>query len=121
MKGKARALRKNQTNAERLLWHHLRDRRLAGHKFRRQHPIGPFIVDFVCIEARLIIELDGGQHTLQVEDDNQRTTYLESKGYRVVRFWNNQVLKDIQAVLGVLLRLAESETPSPRPSPPQAG
>jgi very-short-patch-repair endonuclease len=69
MKEKARSLRKNQTDAERRLWYHLRDRRLAGYKFRRQHPIGPFIVDFLCQEAWPIVELDGGQHALQLEED----------------------------------------------------
>ena len=120
MKEKARALRKNETDAERLLWYYLRDRRLAGHKFRRQQPIGVFIADFVCIERRLIVELDGGQHGLQAEGDKQRSIYLESKGYKVIRFWNDQVLKEIQAVLEVILRIIESDTPSPRPSPPHA-
>jgi adenine-specific DNA-methyltransferase len=118
MKGNARVLRKSQTDAERLLWHHLRDRRLAGHKFRRQHPIGAFIVDFVCIERRLVVKLDGGQHGLQVEEDNRRSTNLKSKGYEVVRFWNDQVLKETQAVLEEILRIIESDTPSPLPSPP---
>jgi very-short-patch-repair endonuclease len=113
MKRKAGVLRKNQTDAERLLWRHLRDRRLAGHKFRRQHPIGAFIADFVCIERRLVIELDGGQHVLQIEDDNRRSLYLKSKGYGVVRFWNDEVLKETQAVLEAILRIVESGTPSP--------
>jgi very-short-patch-repair endonuclease len=121
MKRKARVLRKNQTDAESLLWHHLRDRRLAGHKFRRQHPIGAFIADFVCVEHRIVVELDGGQHSLRVEDDNRRSAFLKSKGYEVVRFWNHEVLKDTQAVLEFILRIIEeSDTPSPRPSPPQA-
>jgi very-short-patch-repair endonuclease len=117
MKEKARNLRRNQTDAERRLWYHLKDRSLAGFKFRRQHPIGHFIVDFICLEARLIIELDGGQHASQVEEDKSRTAYLETRGYRVVRFWNNQVLGEIQAVLTVLLGLLEADFPAPRPSP----
>lgn len=120
MKEKARVLRRNQTDAESLLWYHLRDRHLSGHKFRRQHPIGVFIADFVCIESRIVIELDGGQHVLQGEEDNRRSAYLKSKGYRVVRFWDNEVLKDTQAVLEAILKMMESDTPSPRPSPPQA-
>ena len=120
MKGKARVLRKNQTDAESLLWYHLRDRHLSGHKFRRQHPMGVFIADFVCIERRIVVEVDGGQHALQGEEDKRRSAYLKSKGYRVVRFWDNEVLKDTQAVLEAILRTIESDTPSPRPSPPQA-
>ena len=120
MKGKARVLRKNQTDAESLLWYHLRDRHLSGHKFRRQHPMGVFIADFVCIERRIVVEVDGGQHALQGEEDKRRSAYLKSKGYRVVRFWDNEVLKDTQAVLEAILKMIESDTPSPRPSPPQA-
>jgi len=121
MKRKARVLRKNQTDAESLLWYHLRDRRLSGNKFRRQHPIGAFIADFVCTERGLVVELDGGQHALQGKEDSRRSAYLKSKGYRVVRFWDHDVLKDTQAVLEVILRIIEeSDTPSPRPSPPQA-
>lgn len=120
MKGKARVLRKNQTDAESLLWYHLRDRHLSGHKFRRQHPMGVFIADFVCIERRIVVEVDGGQHALQGEEDKRRSAYLKSKGYRVVRFWDNEVLKDTQAVLEAILRTIESDTPSPRPSLPQA-
>lgn len=108
MKEKAGALRKNQTDAERLVWYHLRNRRLAGHKFRRQHPIGPFIVDFACVEEHLIIELDGGQHAIQGEHDGQRSRYLESRGYKVMRFWNNQVLKDIQVVIAAILETLET-------------
>ncbi|MGV8074636.1 MAG: endonuclease domain-containing protein [Syntrophobacteraceae bacterium] len=117
MKEKARSLRKNQTDAERRLWYHLRDRRLAGYKFRRQHPIGPFIVDFVCRESWLIVELDGGQHASQVEEDRNRTAYLAAQGFRVVRFWNNQVLSDIQSVLTVIHGALASDSPSPQPSP----
>ena len=120
MKGKARVLRKNQTDAESLLWYHLRDRHLSGHKFRRQHPMGVFIADFVCIERRIVVEVDGGQHALQGEEDKRRSAYLKSKGYRVVRFWDNEVLKDTQAVLEAILKMIESDTPSPRPSPPQS-
>jgi very-short-patch-repair endonuclease len=118
MKEKARNLRRIQTDAEKLLWYHLRDRRLAGFKFRRQYPIGSFIVDFVCLEGRLIVELDGGQHASQVQDDSVRSRYLESLGYRVVRFWNNQVLGELESVLTVIHKMLGTGLPSPRPSMP---
>ncbi len=117
MKEKARDLRRNQTDAEKLLWYHLRNRAPAGFKFRRQHPIGPFIVDFVCQERRLITELDGGQHASQVEADRRRTHYLESRGFKVVRFWNHQVLGELESVLTVIHGMLVSDPPSPRPSP----
>jgi primosomal protein N' (replication factor Y) len=94
----ARALRRSMTDAERKLWFHLRNRAFMGHKFRRQQPIGPYVADFVCIERRLIVEADGGQHS-NAHADNQRTRYLRSRGYRVLRFWNNDVLVRTQAVL----------------------
>ncbi len=104
----ARQLRKNPTEAERLLWMHLRYRQMGGHKFRRQQPIGTFIVDFVCFEKKLIIELDGGQHSQQVDYDTTRTEWLESKGFRVLRFWNNQVMQETDAVKSVILEALES-------------
>jgi adenine-specific DNA-methyltransferase len=111
----ARNLRRSQTNAERRLWFLLRDRRLAGFKFRRQHPLGPFIVDFCCTEARVIVELDGGQHALSRDNDATRSRYLEGEGYRVLRFWNNEVLGNTS---GVLERIVEALTRSQRrPSP----
>ena len=84
----ARALRTSSSDAETRLWWHLRDRRLGGAKFRRQLPIGPYVADFVCVEAMLVVELDGGQHAEQLERDQVRTSFLERQGYRVVRFWN---------------------------------
>jgi very-short-patch-repair endonuclease len=93
----ARALRRRMTDAERRLWYHLRDHRLPGFKFRRQHPIGPYIVDFVCLEHRLVVELDGGQHAAD-PDDPVREAFLRGKGYRMLRFWNNEVLKHTAAV-----------------------
>ncbi len=96
---RARALRKVSTDAERLLWRHLRARRLAGFKFRRQEVIGPYIVDLVCLETRLIIEADGSQHAGQQPYDRQRSVFLATWGYRVLRFWNSEILVDIESVL----------------------
>ena len=91
---RARALRKRLTDAERLLWRHLRNRGLGGWKFRRQYPVGPFIVDFICVENNIVIEVDGGQHAEDEESDLKRSAYLNKMGYRVFRFWNNQVLQE---------------------------
>ena len=101
---RSRILRRNQTAAETRLWHHLRDHRLAGFKFRRQLPIGPYFADFVCAQRRLIIELDGGQHAEQADQDARRSAYLSKQGYTVIRFWNDQVLKETDAVLEEILR-----------------
>ena len=97
---RARVLRSDPTDAERTLWRHLRYRGISGHKFRRQQLVGAYIVDFICYERRLIIELDGGQHNEQVAVayDVERTVWLESQGFRVLRFWNHQVFNDIDAV-----------------------
>ncbi|MBN2700916.1 MAG: endonuclease domain-containing protein [Methylothermaceae bacterium] len=95
----AKNLRKNATDVERPLWYYLRGRRLDGLKFRRQEPIAGYIVDFVCHERRLIIELDGGQHTWQTDYDRRRTDCLRAEGYTVLRFWNHEVLKDMETVL----------------------
>jgi very-short-patch-repair endonuclease len=105
MNSTSRTLRRNQTDAESLLWRHLRNRQLGGFKFRRQHSFAPYIVDFVCIEKLLIVELDGGQHAIAVEADERRTKLLEQKGFRVIRFWNNQILGDTEAVLERILEL----------------
>ena len=116
MKSLARRLRRNSTNAEQLLWYHLRAHRMAGYKFKRQAIIGSYIVDFVCFEARLVIEADGGQHSEQVEEDKRRTALLKSKGFRVIRFWNHEILFDTRNVLHEIHdRLIN--TPSPQPSP----
>ena len=95
----SRNLRKNQTDAENLLWRHLRRNQLESLSFRRQHPIGRYIVDFVCLEKRLILEIDGGQHDLEREKHQERTNWLVSEGYRVLRFWNSDVLTNLQGVL----------------------
>ena len=116
MKTLARKLRKESTDAERELWRHLRARRMAGFKFRRQMVIEPYIVDFACLEAKLIIEADGGQHVLQEEEDAARTAFLESQGYKVMRFWNNQILVETRAVLECIHNfLINSPLPDPLP------
>lgn len=111
---RARTLRVGQTDAEQRLWQQLRDRRLDGFKFRRQHGIGTYIVDFVCIEAKLIVEVDGGQHADQAVYDAKRTAWLAASGYRVMRFWNNEVLENLE---GVLESIRSELDPSPQPSP----
>ena len=92
------------TDAERKLWAQLRDRRLRGFKFRRQQSLGKYIVDFVCVEKRLVVELDGGQHAEQTDYDANRTAWLDSQEFRVIRFWNNQVFTEMEAVVQVILR-----------------
>ncbi|WP_310630859.1 DUF559 domain-containing protein, partial [Paraburkholderia sp.] len=99
---RARHLRKNMTEAEQLLWRHLRAHRLCGEKFRRQHPIGRYIVDFAHCGARVAIEADGGQHNGSV-DDAVRDASLRSRGYTVLRFWNDEILRNTEAVLEVIL------------------
>ena len=108
----ARRLRRTQTDAETKLWLHLRDRQICGAKFRRQHPIGPFIVDFCCVERGLIIELDGGQHAEQASRDESRTNLVERHGFRVLRFWDNEVLIDFEAVLEQIFRALNDPHPS---------
>ena len=109
---RARELRKNPSEAERRLWAHLRYRQLNGHRFRRQHPIGRYIADFACFERRLIIEVDGGQHAVQQGYDSNRSDWLEAQGYKVLRFWNNQVMEDIDSVPFVILQVLESQETS---------
>jgi very-short-patch-repair endonuclease len=111
---RARALRAGQTDAELLLWHHLRNRRLQGWKFRRQHEIGRYIADFVCSDAALIVELDGGQHGEQMAYDECRTVELQALGYMVLRFWNNDVLRDTESVLEVILDVLTRASPHHR-------
>jgi very-short-patch-repair endonuclease len=108
----ARELRLNQTDAEARLWSYLRNRQLNEAKFRRQIAIDPYIVDFICTDHMLIIELDGGQHAEHVERDEKRTRFLESRGYRVLRFWNNDVLSNTEGVIEVILAELQKH-PSP--------
>lgn len=100
----ARSLRNAPTDAERQLWRHLRGRQLQGLKFRRQYPIAGYIADFACVEARLVIEADGGQHTDRDEYDAERTRKMQVNGYRVLRFWNDDVLLRSDLVLDEILR-----------------
>ena len=109
----SRQLRISSTKAELKLWNHLRSRALNGRKFMRQHPIGPFIVDFVCRERRLVIEVDGGQHALN-ERDQLRDQWFVEHGYSVLRFWNNEVLGNIEGVLEAV-QFALADTP-PHPA-----
>ncbi|MGC2412935.1 MAG: endonuclease domain-containing protein [Stellaceae bacterium] len=111
----ARTLRRRGTRAEWVLWLAVRDRRLAGFKFTRQHPIGPYVVDLVCREQRLIVEVDGGQHA-DNQSDRVRDRYFASMGYRVIRFWNTDVLGNIQGVLETLKSEIEA-APHPDPLP----
>lgn len=112
---RARQLRLNQTDAEGKLWTVLRARRLSGAKFRRQHPIGSYIVDFCCLEYALVIELDGGQHATQVEADQNRTIFLEQNGYTVLRFWNHEVLQNIEAVVTQITEALKNPHPGSLP------
>jgi very-short-patch-repair endonuclease len=97
----ARKLREKQTNAEKSLWMRLRNKQLEGVKFRRQQPIGSYIVDFASFERKLIVEIDGGQHNEEKirERDEERTTRLKERGYQIIRFWNNEVLMNLEGVL----------------------
>jgi len=113
---KARTLRRKFTDAEQKLWNHLRGRQISGEKFRRQQPLGRYVVDFVCLEKKLIVEVDGGHHAASANDE-ERTSWLESEGFRVVRFWNNEVLKDVGVVLDVIYEELKNEDVSPSPWP----
>ncbi|HEV2549461.1 MAG TPA: endonuclease domain-containing protein [Stellaceae bacterium] len=98
----ARRLRTTPTDAEIRLWSRLRGKQLKAYRFRRQHPMGPYVVDFFCADAKLVVEVDGGQHADSKSDD-ARTRWLEARGYRVIRFWNNDVLANTEGVLLAIL------------------
>ena len=115
----ARHLRRRMTDAECRLWFHLRHRGLRGCKFRRQHPIGPYVVDFVCLDRRLILEVDGGQHDGCI-GDARRDAFLRRGGFRVLHFWNTEVLQNIDGVLEGILEILSQACPQPG-LPPQAG
>ena len=105
----AALLRKTMPEAETRLWHQYRDRRLMGHKFRRQHSIGPFIADFACVATQLVVELDGSQHAAAEDADARRTAFLVAEGWTVIRFWNGQVLTDMDNVLREILTRLPAE------------
>jgi very-short-patch-repair endonuclease len=107
--GLSKRLRRNQTDAERVLWFRLRDRRLDGWKFKRQVSIDRFVVDFYCAEAKLIVELDGGQHDEQSARDADRTRVLEAMGYLVLRFWNHDVIRNTDGVLEEILSTVDQQ------------
>jgi very-short-patch-repair endonuclease len=110
----AKHLKNNNTKAEWYLWQHLRNRNISSYKFRRQHIIGNYIVDFVCLHKKLVVELDGSQHADQQTYDENRSQFLKDQGYQVLRFWNNTVLTEIDLVIETILN---SFTPSPYPLP----
>lgn len=112
LKTRARSLRANITDAERKLWFALRDRRFAQYKFRRQVPVGPFIADFVCYDARVVVEVDGGQHSGS-GGDMRRDQWLAENKFQTLRFWNNDVLSNLDGVLTVVLNALEEATPHP--------
>lgn len=111
----ARKLRKSSTDAERLLWQRLKARQINGLKFRRQEQIGRFIADFVCYEKSIIIEADGGQHALEKEKDKERTQWLNSQGFKVLRFWNNDILTNIDGVMETIRLQCDPPLPDPLP------
>ncbi len=112
---RSRELRHNATEAERKLWPHLSARKLKGVRFNRQFPVGQFICDFVSRERKLVIEIDGGQHAVNAEYDARRTRFLEAQGFSVIRFWNNEVMDNLEGVLDVIARTLDN-MPSPSPS-----
>jgi very-short-patch-repair endonuclease len=118
---RARTLRRDATEAEKNLWQHLRQHPFKQHQFRRRATIGPYFADFASHQLRIVIELDGGQHSDNTSDE-ARTRYLEANGYRVLRFWNNEIGENISGVLATIdTAIPADRPPTPDPSPPQAG
>lgn len=107
----AKNLRKNSTDAERLLWKHLRRKQVEGLKFSRQQPIGNYIVDFVSFENQLIIEADGGQHAGNEQADREREEWLKREGFKILRFWNNDILNNIEGVMATLMEACDNHPP----------
>lgn len=116
-----RRLRNNMTDAEQRLWRFLRRKQISGFKFRRQHPFGDYIIDFVCLEAMLAVEVDGSQHNARQAEDAARTEYLKHAGFRVLRFWNNEVMSEIDSVMAVIWRALQEIDPTPIPAFPLKG
>lgn len=117
----AREMRGRMTDAEALLWMLLRNRRIAGAKFRRQHPVGRYILDFYCDEKKLGIELDGGQHGEAIGYDHQRDSWLQTQGIRILRFWNNQMLAETEAVMEAIYQALVDSNSDRKVPLPQAG
>ena len=111
----ARGLRRSTTEIEALVWSRLRRRQLGGYRFRRQHPVGRYVVDFVCLEQRLAVELDGDQHAEQAEYDRARDDDIRQRGFRVLRFWDSEVLADLDAMLDTILAALEERNPNRSP------
>ena len=112
----ARGLRSEMTDAEQRLWQAIRGKQILNNRFRRQHPIGSYIADFACIDKKLVIELDGGQHQEQTAYDENRTVFLNTQGWQVLRFWNNEVLENMDGVLVHIVEILAALPPS-QPSP----
>ncbi|MGE0737231.1 MAG: endonuclease domain-containing protein [Alphaproteobacteria bacterium] len=120
---RARKLRSNLTDAEKRLWNRLRRKQVDGYRFRRQVPLGFYIVDFACLEARLVVEVDGGQHAVDAARDGVRDAWLVANGFRVLRFWNNDVLGNTDGVLAEIQRafIEHRNRITPLPDPPPRG
>jgi very-short-patch-repair endonuclease len=117
---KSRQLRQNRTDAERVLWERLRRKQLDGWRFRQQVPLGAYIADFLCARRMLIVEVDGGQHA-GAKSDVARSAWLEARGFRVLRFWNNDVLRNLDGVVEAILIALREEAPPPHPAPMEGG
>src|SRR5262249_23092401 len=113
----SRQLRRGMTDAEMVVWRYLRSRQRHGIKFRRQHPIGPYIADFACLDPRLMVEIDGGQHSERAAEDARRTRALQMLGYQVLRFWNNEVLNNAAGVVETIDSALLARLPPPQPFP----
>ena len=114
---RAKVLRHEMTDAEKKIWQTLRSRQTGGYRFRRQVPFGGFIADFVCHEAKLIVEIDGGQHDPASKREARRTSFLESQGYRILRLWNNEVMENPEGVQLAIVRELHQNHPHPHPPP----
>ena len=118
---KGRELRRDGSRAERICWHLLRDRRISGVKFRRQHPIGPYFADFACISRKLVIEIDGDHHAFQVAADARRTAAMEREGWRVLRFWANEAVQNPEGIWSAIKIALNERAQPPHPASPPSG
>lgn len=117
----ARKLRQQQTPQEVKVWARLRDRKFLGYKFRRQVPLGSYVVDFYCAEKKLVLEIDGGHHMQQQTQDQQRENFLRSQGYQILRFWNSEIEQNLEGVFERILQVLQTPSPGLRPSSPARG